>query len=263
MADAVGQGEFAHGEEWFTSDGHSQEGPFTGDAIVRAATEGELRGSDYLWKAGMANWVLVRDLVDIRPPPSPKLSTSPPASSQIPPQVGEAATKGIQPASNNKPLVGLEGWLWLVFVQLTVSLVLGILLVLGLVLNFDQLPVTTSNRVGFLISILASFVLGIIYPLILLRKFFSREANFPRHYIIWIWLGTAFPLLNRSLIEELSSKDRPRELTFIIMSAIWTSYMLRSERVKATFVRKSSWLVGLSGPSGLLRIVEQWVRGGL
>ena len=235
MASAVEQAGVGHGQEWFTSDGRTQDGPFTADAIVRAAFDGKLRGSDYLWKAGMPNWVSVRDLIDIPPSalPKPDLAS---ASSQFSPQVRTpAATEDHQPPSLKKPLVGLGGWLILVAMHPVIAIIAASTFLYYAHLSFDEfnLPI-----LKFELSLSPFIILGILYPLLLLYMFFGRKAVFPRHFIIWFSLVATISVLGSlaEFVEIFRLEILGKAIVWIAVASLWITYIRRSKRVKATFV---------------------------
>ena len=63
--------------EWYIARGQQQKGPLTREQIIGAIKSEQLKDSDFLWKKGMAQWVLLASLPDfakrlaIKPPPLP------------------------------------------------------------------------------------------------------------------------------------------------------------------------------------------------
>jgi hypothetical protein len=244
MTSAVERAEFGHGEEWFTSDGQSQDGPFTVDAIVRAAFEGKLRGSDYLWKAGMPNWVSVRDLIDI-PPTAQREPALTSASMQFPPQVhAPAAAEDNQRPSIKEPLVGLGGWLILVAMHPVIAIIVASIYLFYAYLSFEELNLSILK---FELMLSPFIILGILYPLLLLFMFFRRKAVFPRYFIIWFSIVATMGVLSYlvEFVEAFRLEILGRAIVWIAVASLWIMYLRRSKRVKATFVwsfwEKGAW----------------------
>jgi hypothetical protein len=223
------------GDEWFISDGQSQDGPFRGDAIVRAAFEGKLRGSDYLWKPGMPNWVSVRDLIDIPPSALPKPALTL-VSSQSPSQVhAPFATNDNQHPSIKKPLVGLGGWLILVAMHPVIAIIMASILLYYAYVSFGEFNLSILK---FELTFSPFIILGILYPLLLLFMFFGRKAIFPRHFVIWLSMVATTSVLG-SLVEYVETfrlEILGIAIVWIVVASLWITYMRRSKRVKATFV---------------------------
>lgn len=87
-------------------------------------------------------------------------------------------------------------------------------------------------------------IIVLVSNLLLVALFFSQRRVFPRTYIVFL-CGNAIYLVADAVlgnfIPEIASKPDPaaaRDIARAIVGAtIWSSYMLKSERVKATFVK--------------------------
>jgi hypothetical protein len=79
---------------------------------------------------------------------------------------------------------------------------------------------------------------------LLLALFFQKRSTFPLLYILFLSFSAAFLTadlvgmkLIPSLAKEMSSKDYREVIRACAGGTIWIAYMLKSVRVKATFIR--------------------------
>ena len=86
-----------------------------------------------------------------------------------------------------------------------------------------------------------TFMLGL--NILCLCLFFTKRGAFPRLYITLLVANAAFLILDDigcGLIPSLKAAvSDPREaIRAVVFGLIWSAYMLKSRRVKATFVRQ-------------------------
>lgn len=127
----------------------------------------------------------------------------------------------------NKELKGIKGWLLLLMI---------IFIIGGLIWVFDvflyayiliKVSMTLSNLIIFLISAFHSFL--IIYTLIL---GFNKRKNFVKWAIWSSWIVLVLSIVITILLKEYSSMS-----SGIVGTVIWTLYLIKSKRVKNTFVK--------------------------
>ena len=156
--------------------------------------------------------------------------------------------------SEEKSYAGIGGWLILVGVGLTFALIRAIYFI------FTTYPPFFTNGIlkalitpesGVYNMPLAIFVMGelvvnaglMIASSYLLYLFMKRKANFPAWFIGVMAVNLVFMVLDPSIIKLI----RPEYQVFdeaVLMSIarnsavclIWIPYMLRSKRVRATFI---------------------------
>lgn len=153
------------------------------------------------------------------------------------------------PPTANAP-VGLRGWMILPAIGVIITP-----FVIGYVLyawrgNFDaavwtnvgngQDPVLAHwGKIGLFVMLL----LG--YALLLLSAFvnylmFARRRAFPAGYIAILWIGALWGALSQASITALGLDDNymnSRVMHDFLAAALWSAYMVKSDRVRATFVR--------------------------
>lgn len=90
-------------------------------------------------------------------------------------------------------------------------------------------------------------VLRILAPIYLLVVFAGRKHEFPNHYIICLWANVVFVFANAFVVELLLTgivhkSVWPEALSqatgMFLVAVIWSLYMRKSQRVKATFVER-------------------------
>ena len=89
---------------WYYSRDNKQVGPLTWDAIVHNARTGELRPHDFVWTAGMAQWVRAGTVEGLFPP-----GVAMPAAA-APVQVATARSAGEDRLMRALLPVGRSGW---------------------------------------------------------------------------------------------------------------------------------------------------------
>lgn len=153
-----------------------------------------------------------------------------------------------------KEYAGLRGWLILVCLGLIVSPA-------RILLSFytDFFPIVSNDTWGLLTTpgsdayhpLWAPLLIGelavntgiIIFSIILLRLFFAKRKEFPRLYIIYSVLSLGFVLIDAwaaGFIPAVAAQNDPSTIKEIARSLVgcvlWIPYMLKSRRVKNTFV---------------------------
>jgi transglutaminase-like putative cysteine protease len=169
-----------------------------------------------------------------------------------PPVIVDPAPLLSQPAS---PLEGLGGWLVLVGIGLFVNPVYRCA---QLVQNWEGwfsaevwqgVAMPTGQQYHALFGPLLIFeVLGnialVAFNILLISMFLARRRAFPMAYIVMFALSVLFMLADEiagNMIPVVAAKSNATsggELArAVVAGAIWSTYMLRSRRVKETFVR--------------------------
>ena len=158
------------------------------------------------------------------------------------------------PLLESERLQGLGGWLILV----GLGLCLGPFLRVGLLLKSwegyfsihvwqtyalpqsDQYhPLYAPLLVGELLSNIALMGMNILA----LAMFFAKRKTFPKVYILLLCLGAVFLITDDLVSRQIPflAANHPAAVPVGTRSAftaiLWTSYMLKSQRVKLTFVR--------------------------
>lgn len=168
---------------------------------------------------------------------------------------------------DDRELVGLGGWLWLVGFGLvvtplrTIGLLLSVHLPIfrdgtwGVLTNVDSSQYQAAWAL-LLISEIAIDVLLVLADLYLLYLFFSKHRWFPRLYIglsLFSLVFVAADAWGAQLLfaeEALDPETRRDIIQSTVQCAIWVPYMLVSKRVKLTFVETKSQGVQLAVVGG-------------
>jgi hypothetical protein len=166
------------------------------------------------------------------------------------------------PAKDAEELKGLAGWLIVVGIGLMIGLVYRSFAILHNITLFTNGTVRhLSNphsagyipgNTGIMIFVLGAHIAFLALNVLLAILFVKESRAFPRCYLAFIGLiviysgmyyWVFFHAITGSSL-ELQRRLRPtlqseifRTIPAAIVSAIWVVYMLRSRRVKATFVR--------------------------
>lgn len=124
---------------------------------------------------------------------------------------------------------GLEGWLTLVILGLFISLAY----------NLYYLYELFSNVLNEESLILDTVIVGavFVFNIYLIYLFFSKKRIFPAWYIAFLLINMIFSIIGLILMDDnvdSNTKDASRAIVAVI---IWVPYMLKSKRVKATFVK--------------------------
>jgi hypothetical protein len=160
-----------------------------------------------------------------------------------------------KPASTGAP-EGIGGWLLLPAFGLLVST--GVLLFVIFTLHdyFDasswtalgagQDPVLAHwGKIGMFFVLLLGYAI-LLLTVFLIYLLFTRRRGFVPGYIVMLWVGLTWEALVELSMHALGLEETtPAKLAGIVVrnligSAIWTAYMMQSERVRATFVRTRS-----------------------
>ncbi len=128
---------------------------------------------------------------------------------------------------------GLGGWLVLV----GIGLVLGPLVTLGSIF-LDWLPALNEGRASahFFYLVVAVYTLLIAASVWLILLFFMKKWRFPK-YMVFYLVGRFFLSLLIYYFAQQESISYSGPAGSFIVAAIWISYLVRSRRVKATFVK--------------------------
>jgi hypothetical protein len=167
------------------------------------------------------------------------------------------ARSGLQPPPllENHQLQGLGGWLILIAIGLCISPFIRISTIghnwEGYFSNqvWQIVAMPQGEKYDPLYGPLLIFeLLGNIFMfglnLLLLRLFFSKRRSFPRLFIAFILCQVVFVILDDVgcvLIPALRSnaavQDHTEAIRAVIYAIIWVPYMVKSRRVKATFIQ--------------------------
>lgn len=152
--------------------------------------------------------------------------------------------------NNENANAGLGGWLVLV----GLGLILNIFFVGSYILKDFPLLYQKYDIPGLLPLIEFEFIINIIWfatNIYLLYLYFKKNVKFPKYYIIYLIGITIFVFLdakiNSNLIAPTVTQQKAVNATTtsdwsafyrdLVVSVIWVWYMIKSKRVKATFVK--------------------------
>jgi hypothetical protein len=143
----------------------------------------------------------------------------------------------------DKNLNGLEGWLALVGFGLLVEPFVLLYTIFSVNLpflysdNYQNVAAnypTLANLGVYELIINIAFLAALIYLNIL---FFKKRKIFPRYFIIYLAANFVLILIDYLIIAGVNPSVDASDLgRAFIASAIWIPYLLKSRRVKATFV---------------------------
>lgn len=145
--------------------------------------------------------------------------------------------------SKKLALEGLGGWLIPVGIGIVVNpilfLVVIIVIHIPLILNGTLSIVYYSDSTKFFIILyeLGVNIAALVYSVFILVLFFTKKKSFPRHYIIFTIYNFVILLVDTIIGNKLWSDGDYTDVARVLVSgAIWCTYMLKSWRVKNTFV---------------------------
>ncbi|MBW3017005.1 DUF2569 domain-containing protein [Candidatus Woesearchaeota archaeon] len=126
----------------------------------------------------------------------------------------------------NKTPKGIGGWLILptigMFLAALIYVVLALVYSVVMCINF-----TATYAMMFVISVIMSVL--VIYAIVLELK---KKKAFPKAFIAVMWIGVGLGIVMSLIDGDFSSIMRDS-----VSSALWTLYMVKSKRVKNTFVK--------------------------
>ena len=242
---------------WYCAEGDETRGPVSLTELVPLMAGKADPRRVLIWRDGFAQWKPLEEVREVakevfRPPPLHKSAPPPPPVSD-PPVIREPAVDAEDAAAfkNVKPeLSGLGGWLTLVALGQIIGF-LRFAVDVGKYYAKDldekvwtQFPLTMWGEAAMNVFLAALFVCTIVLM-------FRRSREFPRYFIaqfpvviltpfvsnLWVALTLA-AATGKSMTEFMSmtEKEAVGIFTTIVGAAIWIPYMLRSQRVKNTFV---------------------------
>ncbi len=165
-----------------------------------------------------------------------------------------SAGNGEPPVLPNQELVGIGGWLIVLAIGVTLR---PLLLLRGFwdtfrliwahrvwVSRTDIESVSYSPAFALLVSAeVACAALFFIWSLVIVYQFFAKKRSLPRLYVTYLvvvtsWaIGRAVWLSNTDLATPATmTAETMSAVQFFIYTAIWCPYLLKSRRVKNTFV---------------------------
>lgn len=110
-------------------------------------------------------------------------------------------------------------------------------------LGAGQDPVLAHwGKIGMFVAILLSYVL-FVAGVFLNYLLFTKHRSFPAGYIAILWIGALWGALLQGSTVALGVDDKSfggAVIRDLVAAVLWTLYMIRSERVRATFVRTRS-----------------------
>jgi hypothetical protein len=172
-----------------------------------------------------------------------------------PPESGQAF---LSPKKGEKNLNGLHGWLILVGIGLCLSPIILLLAIYGnaVALSPSAREYFASQGValdftrphGLVVFQLVREIFLLAASIWLIRLFFTKRRIFPRYYILFLVAALVFSAMDfgvalhasRDLMSSLDEAmpDQEGQLIQTAGSAIvWALYMVKSKRVKVTFVK--------------------------
>jgi hypothetical protein len=153
------------------------------------------------------------------------------------------------PAPANAP-VGIRGWLVLPALgTITTPLLIGYALYLwegyfdaGVWANLgngQDAVLAHWGKIGMFCAMLLAYVLLLLSAFVIYWLFTKRRA-FPPGYIALLWIGAFWGAIIQVSVAALGAEDKYVDASVVrdfLTAALWTAYMMKSDRVRATFVR--------------------------
>jgi len=145
-----------------------------------------------------------------------------------------------------KNLQGIRGWLLLVAVGVVAGPImagLSIVWTLPLLSHLSDL-MSYNSTAGFLVLFSSIVqVLFLLMGILALFKFFKKDKVFPKLFIALLATGIVLGAADLAILNLLSpgetiehSKNAARLGAQVFWSLVWGAYILKSKRVKATFI---------------------------
>ena len=152
----------------------------------------------------------------------------------------------------NNDLKGLDGWLVLVAIMLSFSAYKLVFKLIGFVseLILDELPIIFTSVEGvtrhfLVVSRLVFYAAALSWFLYLIILFSTFNYKFPKYLVLTLSLAVLldpFKALVQYFLVPHTAIAYPELLIgfgfSLLMAVLWIPYMLKSERVKQTFVEK-------------------------
>lgn len=157
----------------------------------------------------------------------------------------------IQDASPRDGPEGIGGWLILPVLMLAL-LIIAAGLQLTTFSDIVELAARFPTLQRYMIStqIVVNALLGIVCPIVLLVLLFQKKRRFPRLFVAWAIGFAVFAVINRAMAtlmfggmlsdewrQLLSLSNLQSLILSILPVVIFIPYMLKSRRVRNTFVR--------------------------
>jgi hypothetical protein len=145
-----------------------------------------------------------------------------------------------------KDLQGIRGWLLLVAVSVVTAPIMAgvtIAMVFPLLSSLSDL-ISYNSTAGFLVIFSAiGQVLFLLMGIFAIFKFFKKQKVFPKLFIALLATGIVLGAADLAILNLLSpgetiehSKNAARLGVQGFWSLVWSTYMFKSKRVKATFI---------------------------
>lgn len=241
---------------WYYAEGEETRGPVTLGELVPLLSRIADPRRVMVWRHGFVDWKAVEEVREVaqelfRPPPIKR--TPPVIPVSAPPKIREPVVDAMDAShfKNVKPeLTGIGGWLALI----AFGQVVGILRFLASMATYygeldaqfwKLFPVTAWGEVVINVGLISMFA----YTTILLFRKSRRFPNFfiwqfivtilaPFIAIIWVAL-TMGAKAGDAALNSMTPKDWGQIIASVVGAAIWITYILRSRRVRNTFVEYS------------------------
>lgn len=149
------------------------------------------------------------------------------------------------PITPDQELIGIGGWLTIPVIGLMLAPIMGVSLIVGYAGFGGMMQHLSGLQSLFLIfEIFGNFVILFVLPILLITMLFKNKRIFPRAFIVYLVFAFVFSASSLIIAHFLFPKIHThitmvtlRELFFqAIHIVIWIPYMLKSRRVKNTFV---------------------------
>lgn len=151
--------------------------------------------------------------------------------------------------SNEKAKTPFSGWLALVGLGLILTPIIQGYGLLGYFSLFNE----TFDIPGYMSLLQMEFVASIVIiiaSLYILYLYFKKSVNFPKYYIILLIASAVYTAIDHLLLASLTAPTPEQQKAItdalsqnsgevgksIFFAIIWVSYIIKSKKVKATFV---------------------------